>query len=52
MLTLTGFETLSGLFRPDPIINGYKKTGMLPTVTVYISKNQMDKLFSANNENH
>jgi hypothetical protein len=30
VLTLTGFQTLPGLFRPDPIINGYKKTGMLP----------------------
>ncbi|QII11159.1 hypothetical protein KsCSTR_17800 [Candidatus Kuenenia stuttgartiensis] len=29
ILTLTGFESLSGLFRPN-LMNGYKKSGMHP----------------------
>ncbi|QII12300.1 hypothetical protein KsCSTR_29210 [Candidatus Kuenenia stuttgartiensis] len=30
MLTLTGFQTLSGLFCPNSM-NTYKKSGMLPS---------------------
>ena len=37
LLTLTGFETLSGLFLSNPI-NGYKKSGMLPCIYVYTQK--------------
>ncbi|WP_157820390.1 hypothetical protein [Candidatus Kuenenia stuttgartiensis] len=38
-LTLTGFETLSGLFSPD-LMSGYKKSGMLPPATSLLHTNK------------